>query len=87
MRELLAEAINQGAEVFVHNGQADILGMHPTWNVQEAHLHVSGHGMGGDLKLIAEAKRPKRLLPYHFLNNSVGNSKPFWAIGQQLSNP
>ncbi len=72
MRELLTEAVNQGAEVFVHQGQANVLGLHPTWNVSEAKLHVKSHGLGGDLKLIAEAKRPKRLLPYHFLNNSVG---------------
>ncbi len=71
MRELLTEAVNQGAEVFIHHGQAELLDLHPTWHVSEAKLHVSGHGMGGDLKLIAEAKRPKRLLPYHFLNNTV----------------
>lgn len=71
MRELVTEAINQGAEVFVHHGQAELLGLHPTWNVSEKNLHVSGHGKLGDLKLTVEAKRPKRLLPYHFLHNTA----------------
>ncbi len=70
MRELLTEAINQGAEVYVHNGQASLFDLHQTWEVAEANIHVSGHGKLGDLKLIVEAKRPKRLLPYHFLHNT-----------------
>lgn len=67
MRELLTEAVNQGAEVFVHYGQAKLLGLHESWNIKESLLHVPSHELGDGIKMVVEAKRPKRLLPFHFL--------------------
>lgn len=62
MSALLEEAIGAGVEVFVNQGQAEILkvpGLH------EAVTHVSGHEYGGGQKLTVQATGAKAVLPYH----------------------
>ena len=62
-RFILQELHTQGAKIFVHDGQAQVLDAREF--VREEHLHVSGHECRDGQAEILRLLKPQWVIPYH----------------------
>jgi len=79
LRSCITNCHIQGAEIFVHKGQADLLNAKNF--VREATLHVSGHEFRDGKKMMVQAVRPARVMVSHLPNADIREIQKF--LGDQ----
>ena len=63
VKDLVERLLRRGCKIVLHEGETSKLGLEESGQIQEALVHVSGHGHADDARLALELVRPKKVVP------------------------